>query len=293
MRRWLMFGLGLAGVVFCSLLVWSLVRQTGAEEDPSTTVSGTGGTDGSPGLAPLPASEATEISKSLLAAEEAFQIEPLIHPGELSAVEALRLLERYEEEGEGHRDPVWLGSLDSLGKPIEGVVVRYNIGSPRLICLTPNEQGQWRVDFDAFAQHCSPPVEVLASGKAPEGTVRVFAATDTYYNGTFSDESKWACYSLRHPAIDETLYGYCERGGPQEAALEAIQRRMERNRNKKTSSDLGRSGAESKAPPSRVTLRLKRPIGAADRQFQIETVLSDDWVISDPPLDEVLRARGE
>ncbi len=162
----------------------------------------------------------------------------------------------------------WLSSMDSDGLLMEGVLVVYKGKEKpveRLAFLTPDEKGDWKVDFAAYARTVSPSWNELLEKGADHGIVRIFLGRDVYYNGPFSDENLWTCYGMASPDMDVLLRGYCKVGSPQAEALVRLfsdERRV-----------------------SRATLELQRVKDGGERQFEITKLLAQDWVLPDPPAD--------
>ena len=159
---------------------------------------------------------------------------------------------------------------------MDGVLVTYTGKEPpgvRLACLTPDERGVWKVDFDAFARTCTPSWKDLLERHVDHARVRVFIAKDAYFNGSFQNESQWVCYGMVSPESkellpigQELLHGYCKVGSSQAKAMEQIIT----------------DGTQIK----RVTLEIQRPPGADLRQFEISRVLAEDWVLAPKRFDE-------
>ncbi|MGA0846032.1 MAG: hypothetical protein ACO3RV_05775, partial [Luteolibacter sp.] len=139
----------------------------------------------------------------------------------------------------------------------------------RLVLLTPDEEGTWKVDYESFARKVDPSWDQLISGEANSGLVRVIFAQDNYFNGPFSDDQKWSCFAMASPDIEPILMGYTRIGSPQDTALRRLLLR----------------GSRKQAGVQRVTLRIKRPADSVDRQFQITRVLAEDWVLTDQAFD--------
>ncbi len=183
----------------------------------------------------------------------------------------LRDLEKSEGKVTGTN---WLSSMDANGLLIDGVLVDFSVnGEPRnrLALMTPDEKGRWKIDFDAFARVCRPPLNEILEKKSSQGVVRVVVAKDTYYNGPFKDESRWVCFGLASPDNDKVLLGYCPKVSPQASALAKI---------------LEDEGQFAGAPAlNRATLEIRRVEGAEDRQFEITRVLAEDWVVGAKAFD--------
>ena len=168
----------------------------------------------------------------------------------------------------------WLSSMDANGMLIDGVLVStLKDGSPRnrLALLTPDENGKWQLDFDAFARKVNPSWSELMEGNAKRGLVRVVVARKHYYNFNFKDESQWLCYEMTTPDFDEILFGYCRKGSPQAEAMGRIVTDEEMQEG-------GRFG-------NRATLEIRRNEGSESRQFEITRVLAEDWVLGEAAFD--------
>lgn len=169
----------------------------------------------------------------------------------------------------------WLSSMDANGLLIEGVLVNFMLEDKprsRLVLLTPNDTGQWKIDFPAFSRAVLPPwPELLAKdATAVEGMIRVLIAPDSYYNGPFLNEKDWVCYGMLSPDVETTMLGYCRRGSPQALAMEEMFMKA---------THVGGNRL------IRASLRVRRVEGAEARQFEITRVLAEDWIVREPSLD--------
>lgn len=98
--------------------------------------------------------------------------------------------------------------------------------------------------------------------RAPQ-PFRVHAGKGDYYNGPFSDDTKWQCVELTYPGNAEfKTYGYVRR-------------------NSETGKKLEKLLAEQSVS---VVAELSRPQGAAANQAVIERILHDGWFLKDGPL---------
>ncbi len=168
----------------------------------------------------------------------------------------------------------WLSSVDRNGLLVDGVVVHENSErriKNRIALLTPNEKGDWQIDFEAFARISKPPFSELSEGKHEGGTVRVFIGKDKYYNGTFIDDSKWTCYKLVSPDSDKSLLGYCVKNSAQDRAMIRI---IENS-----------AAVNTMKVPARATLEITRIANAESKQVEISQVLAEDWVLSATSFD--------
>jgi len=183
---------------------------------------------------------------------------------------------RQEEElfGPAHVES-WIGSIDCNNTLVESVLVHHTkngISEARIAMLTPDEQGVWRLDFESFAKKCEPTWETFVSGEATEGIVRIWFSQDNYFNGIYTDDSEWLCFSMASLDSDVLLYGYCRKNSPQGTAMASIKARTHA-RGKKNISTF------------RATLAISRSEGANKRQFEIKKVLAEDWLLTDKAFD--------
>ncbi len=218
--------------------------------------------------------EALALVKRALAVREEILVGEYFRPGEASPGEVVAFLEEMEGKDGGITGYQWLSSMDANDMLIDGVMVSTERdGNPgnRLAFLTPNEDGEWKMDFDGFARTVKPGWDRILERDSSGGLVRVMVADDTYYNGPFGDDSDWACYGLGSPDIQVILYGYCRKGSPQHEAMKKI-----------VSVDDYQAGQRV---PKRATLEIVRVEGGGDRQFEISRVLAEDWVMSGRAFD--------
>jgi len=157
----------------------------------------------------------------------------------------------------------WLSSLDTDELLVEGVLVNYEdkdmVPRQRLALLTPDEAGKWKLDFDSFSRKTQPSWDKLLEHGAGQAVVRVIVAPDVYYNGPFSDESRWTSYLLRSPDTEVLLRGYCRKDSPEADVMKRI--------------------FEDGAQIARVILEIRRVKDGGKLQFEITRVLARDWIL--------------
>jgi hypothetical protein len=209
------------------------------------------------------------LVKKALALRNPAEVDRLIRPGPIPALEVVDFLKALKTVDGEIAHYVWLGSIDKNGLSLEGVQVVFGHRDKprnRLAILTPDENGVWKMDFAAFARCVTPSWEDLLAKKTESGVVRVYVARDNYFNGPFADYQKWAAYSMVSPDMDEKLVGYCKVASSQHRAMESLW----------TSGDV---------KFARVTLEINRVENSDRRQFEITHVLAEDWVMGEKPLD--------
>lgn len=220
--------------------------------------------------------EALRLVRAALASGNEVEAARHFRTGAGGAAEVLEMLRAEPDGGKWKLD--WMGSLDTDGQILEGVMVTPEDGDParqRLAFLAPDEKGVWKVDFDSFARICRPSWEDLLDGGARRAEVRVLIASDSYFNGPFASESEWSGFTMVSPDVKadegdvELLRGYAAKGSPQARALERI--------------------FQNQVRMARVTLEVTRAPGAEARQFEITRVLSNEWVVGTKAFDERFR----
>lgn len=220
--------------------------------------------------------EALALVRKALAVRDPAMVEGLLRCGGTDPAEVVEFMAALEALDGGVERITWLGSMDVDGMELEGVLVvsaGKGPGAGRLALLVPDEGGDWKMDFEAFARTCRPAWKDFLQERAERALVRVLVARDSYYNGPFLDESEWESFALASPDLQEwtpdgqtALRGYCRKGSAQAKAVARI--------------------LEADARMRRVILEIRRTRGAGPRQFEITRVLAEEWVLPDRPFDE-------
>jgi hypothetical protein len=217
------------------------------------------------------------LVKSALESRESPQAADYFHMGEAGPGELVGFLSKMIQDDGPVIGFQWLGGRYANGQLIENVLITCERdGKPRerVAMLVPDDQGVWKIDFEAFARMVRPSWELLLGESGGRGLVRVFVRGDNYFNGPFRDDAEWSCYAMASPDIDQMLLGYCRKGSPQDEAMMLM---LLRNAKEGQATDM-----ES---VMRATLLVERPQGADARQFEITRVLAEDWIVSDNPYD--------
>lgn len=207
--------------------------------------------------------ESMEFVKRALGTRDPDDVPGLFRTGESTPEEIVTFLEESSRREGSVGDCEWLSSLDKDGLLIEGVLVRSRgVEKPvvRLALLTPDDAGNWKVDFDAYARIVEPGWQELLGNGPEQAVVRVTVTPDVYYNGPFSDEKQWVSYGIASPDVNETLRGYCRVGSVQAEAMAKLFKHDEKN--------------------SRATVEIRRVSGTSPKQFEIVRVLGGEWVIA-------------
>lgn len=271
-KGWLI-GVGVLamGVLIAVIGIWTLGRAK-----PSPSQAGPRLVEGIRAPSPdielrLNPEEALSIARQAVSARTEREVEAHCFPGNTAIDEVLRYLsETTAAASEGEFQ--LLQTMDTNGLPMQNVLVTYpdvsGNSTNRLVMLTPDVEGVWKMDFAAFARLAEPSWEDFLAARSDSIVLRVFVEKDTYYNGMFSDERRWVCFGMVSPELPDLLMGYCEHGTPVAKALYSL---------------LRQAGG---SPVLRVTLELQRVEGAEARQFIISRILAEDWVVREPYFDE-------
>jgi hypothetical protein len=217
---------------------------------------------------------ALALVKGALANRDLTKVAGYFRMGASTPAEVVGFLENMEKTEGKPIGMTWLRSMDANGMLLDGVAVGFRVDSSamtRLALLTPDANGKWQLDFDAFSRKVNPSWSELMEGKAKRGLVRVVVARKHYYNFNFKDEAQWLCYEMTTPDSEEILFGYCRKGSPQAEAMGRIVTDEEMQ-------DGGRFG-------NRATLEILRNEGSESRQFEITRVLAEDWVLGEAAFD--------
>ncbi len=197
------------------------------------------------------------------------EVAKYFYKGETKAEEILQFLKTKEFTHGSSLEYEWTGNLDANNMLMDLVTVytlEDTVRRERLAFLRQDDQQEWKLDFDSFARKCEPSWEDFASGKASEALIRVHIAEDNFYNGFFSDEQQWVCYSIANPDHPAIIQAYCRASSPQDHALKWI---LKKNNMKR----------------ARVSLRVERPALAPVRQVIVAEVVAEDWVIGTKNFD--------
>ena len=216
--------IGLAAAAAIGLGIWQL-KELGRRLSSTGDGSGDGGESPQAELELPDFDLADELARQFVAATTVDEALPLIRPWE-GAREAL--IAYYEV-----REPIDpLAPLNAMPPEIEGEMA-YQVfglllpdGSGRLIPVVDGGD-RLMVDFKAFVQWSSAPIECLLDGTTAEiEEVRVILRPSTYYNFTFADSERYRAYEASMGRDHEfQLVMYAQRGMED---AERIERAVER-----------------------------------------------------------------
>ncbi len=222
-----------------------------------------------------PEAEALALVSRALAAGDEAAVAELFRTGGSPEAEVVEFLREWRSKEGGATRTEWLGSVDANGLLIDAVVVTtgsFPAEGNRLALLTPDDEGRWKVDYEAFARKVRPSWKEILDPAGSGGVARVMVAKDSYFNGPFRETDGWICFGMATPDEEVILYGYCRAGSAQETAMKRI------------------TGARSderggRRMVHRATLEIGRLEGGGVRQFEIRRVLAEDWVLGEKAFD--------
>ncbi len=268
-HAWLSVVLGVVAlvVVLGAVVLWLVPKAQRGRSASGTLASERVGEESGIRVAsrfPSPSKdEAVMLVESALANRDPEKVAKFFRMGSASISEVITFCAGLEKSDGKLISCQWLSSIDSPQTLLEGVVVHFQSADytphQRLGLLTPDVHGRWQVDFEALARVVKPSwQEILKSGGEP-ALVRVTLAPDTYYNGSFQDESKWASYSMSSPDLDFLIRGYCRKDSPLGQTITQV------------------FGGGRKA--ARMILEVRHVEGGGEKQFEITRLLALDWVL--------------
>lgn len=263
--NWLiLLGTGALAVITAAVFLWVMPRMESAEEQVAFNSKMEERNIRIASKFPSPSrDESIELVKRALATRDPAEVPRLFRPCESTPAEIISFLENTVQV-EGAADYwEWMSSLDKDGLLIEGVLVSCStVEKPvvRLALLTPDEGGNWKVDFDAYSRIVEPGWQELLGQVGEKAVVRVTVTPDVYYNGPFSDDKQWVSYGLSSPDVNEKLWGYCRVGSAQAEAMARLFKHQEKI--------------------SRATVEILRVPGTDPKQFEIVRVLGGEWVVA-------------
>jgi hypothetical protein len=270
----------LCGLVVAGLATWAFMsakrNQNAARMTGSPAVVVPGGR-----LPDQPAPDPTvleDIVRSFLKARTPEALAPLIRKSNQETATILSKLAGLEQQDGAIKNVRYLNTIHSRCLQLEGAVVNFEGGRNRLALLSPDEAGQWRVDFDGFDRYMSAPIDQILSGKAVDARGCFYVSADAYYNSRFKDDRQWACYGIASPDSTQLMFGYVPRGSAQHAALDSMIA---------TRAEL-RAGDATRSALQRMILEIRHHPDSESRQFEILRVLSDEWAMGPLALDEIV-----
>jgi hypothetical protein len=269
MIRTMLMGAAGVGVIAVAVGIWLLSereRREGAKPYRSSSLALQ--VVEAPENPKLDEDEAIALAKRAMAARSEEEILSVINPGSVPVKEIAEYLKTLQDQQGSIAGYHLLPRLDSPREDLMGVVVLFSKegnGANRIAMLSPDEDGNWKMDYPAFSRLATPPWTDLLTGPAKSAVVRVFVQRDQYFNGPFREGDGWVCYGVASPDVDQLLLGYCKKDSPQDNAIRSLLkvRKM-----------------------GRATVELEKAEGADNRQFVIKRVLAHDWLVGDKPADE-------
>ncbi len=210
--------------------------------------------------------EALDLVQTVLAMTKAEQFGSRVRLGGMTAEQAVDFLVRREERDGKIKRMDWIGNMDANGIQIEAVQIVFENETkpPRRALLTPNKNGDWQVDMASLASWNSLPWEDFLNKPGSEADLRVVIIRDNYFNGDYASDRDWSAFRLVIPESEIALIGYCRKNSP---ALLAV------------------SSLLKEAVYARVVVRVRKAAVPGNRQCEILSVLAEDWIVTETPVD--------
>ena len=158
----------------------------------------------------------------------------------------------------GFSSVVWKNSPMRTGNSIRVTITDGDYSSQNIHAV--DEDG-WKVDWESWVGWSEMTWEELAEKRPTDAVMfRVVVSDVSYFNFSFSDESRWSSYRLSSMDSEHAIYGYVPRAGELDARLKSLE------------------GIEKRL----FTLKLRFPEGAtSNSQVEIEEIVTDDWLVTD------------
>lgn len=139
-----------------------------------------------------------------------------------------------------------------------------------------------KVDWEASVGYGEMSLDTFTKTQATKPVLlRLFARPDDYYNHTFSDSAKFACFALSNGDKSDSTYAYVER---RSKAYEQLMERFPNHRSagRKPVRTLAAANFEiDYLTPQKVTLRVAfTPPTDGPAQVEIKEVLGQQWVVA-------------
>jgi len=216
---------------------------------------------------PLSEEKALDLVDRVLKCRTAEQLGGIARLKDITVTEALEFLTTLEQKHGKISRMDWIGNMNTNDIQIEGVQISFadEFSKPLRALLTPDGQGTWQVDLGSLAAKNSVAWEKVISESTIQADLRVAITRDNYYNGIFSSESEWMAYAMACPESDLILIGYCPR-------------KSELNRVLTT--------ALKEQRQIRAIIRVRKTNLPSSRQCEIVSVLAEDWILTDVPLEK-------
>lgn len=104
-------------------------------------------------------------------------------------------------------------SVNASGTLIACFIAQFRDGTTRTVNVVPCD-GQWKVDWDAYARYCTSSWDDIQSGIVSQARMRAVLRREHLYPPPFRDEKLWQCYAISSPDMDDTshyIYGYARK----------------------------------------------------------------------------------
>ncbi|MCP5538410.1 MAG: hypothetical protein H7A51_19520 [Akkermansiaceae bacterium] len=177
--------------------------------------------------------------------------------------------------------PVKIGNVGGITCSSYEVVLAS--GDMRQLTVVPTEDGM-KVDWDAYARYGTATWSQILAGTVKSADVRVRVKPVGHYIFAFRDDTRWRCYLLSSPDVNQSVYAYAKVGSTTHEILKS-------------------AATQFDGPGARLTIRISSTKeGLKHRQFNLDRVLAIGWVLNKPekfentwvkPHADILNGEGE
>lgn len=262
LMRYLHVILTLAALFFVGGIVWILYQQVNKKEPETASVEET---TKALAILSITPNECVDLVTKWLNLDDPKSVAELSRLLHVTPEEGCAELQKIRNKQGAVKRIKWLGTDQSIAIPQEKVLVSYENGHYRVASLIANPEGKWQVDLESFIAHQTKSWKTITSPEACDARVRVLLRHDSYFNGAFQDEAKWASYALTNSEQSDVIYGYARKNSAAYLALEDIL---------------------SIKPNVPVILEISRDAEMLPTQFEIKKVIERGWVESHKTLSK-------
>ena len=204
--------------------------------------------------------QAIEIAKRFLEATEITQWAGIASGDQEEIPMAFSMLYGKKKDGWKFKDIQHIGPRQISDRFVDSLLVSDNFGKSMMVNLVHLDE-TWKVDPGSSLQAHSKEWMEFFEPNSTTGRVRILLTDNSnYYNGIYDDESVWHAYTLMCQPDLPAIVGYVKRDSSCDLALQHLL--------KQTASVA-------------CVLNLHRDVSAEKAQYEIENVVSADWVVSE------------
>ena len=204
--------------------------------------------------------ETEPLARKFLEAKTIDELLPLLRKPERAKPRLQR------EFPQGRIDPPGLAQFNITGSPTFGdsftiIAIRTRNFESRQLTFVQTPEGL-KIDWESWAGWSEMSWSALLAALPTEATVfRVIVKRVDYYNFGFSDETQWQSYRLESLDGEHMIFGYVQRGSPDEAKIHL--------------------SSEVDQAPMILKIRFPARVAASNNQVVVDDVIATGWLEKD------------